>query len=79
MLILNQRVCNFGIQEFIGFGTEKLNNVFSHPLSFEKGYIHLADKPGLGVDYYEERAAEYPYKRSYLPVTRLEDGTLWYW
>lgn len=75
----NMWVPNFGIQEFIGFGTEKLNNVFSHPLSFEKGYIHLADKPGLGVDYYEERAAEYPYKRSYLPVTRLEDGTLWYW
>lgn len=75
----NMWVPNFGIQEFIGFGTEKLNNVFSHPLSFEKGYIHLADKPGLGVEYNEERAAEYPYKRSYLPVTRLEDGTLWYW
>lgn len=70
---------NFGVQEFIGFGTEKLNGVFSHPLSFKDGYIHLADKPGLGVEYDEVEAAKYAYKRSYLPVSRLEDGTLWYW
>ncbi len=70
---------NFGLQEFIGFGNEKLNSVFSHPLSFNNGYILLEDKPGLGVDYNEEEAAKYTYKRSYLPVSRLEDGTLWYW
>ena len=70
---------NFGVQEFIGFGNEKLNSVFSHPLSFEKGFIHLADKPGLGVEYNEGEASKYKYKRSYLPVSRLEDGTLWYW
>lgn len=70
---------NFGVQEFIGFGTEKLNSVFSHPLSFDKGFIHLEDKPGLGVEFNEEEAAKYKYKRSYLPVSRLEDGTLWYW
>lgn len=70
---------NFGIQEFIGFGTEKLNSVFSHPLSFDNGFIHLEDKPGLGVEYNEEEAAKHKYKRSYLPVSRLEDGTLWYW
>ena len=70
---------NFGVQEFIGFGNEKLNSVFSHPLSFDDGYIYLKDKPGLGVEYDEEQAAKYDYKRSYLPVTRLNDGTLWYW
>lgn len=70
---------NFGVQEFIGFGTEKLNKVFSHPLSFNDGFIHLEDKPGLGVDYNEEEASKHKYKRSYLPVSRLEDGTLWYW
>jgi len=70
---------NFGMQEFIGFGPEKLNSVFSHPLSFDSGYIRLEDKPGLGVDYNEEGAEKYQYKRSYLPVTRLEDGTVWYW
>jgi len=70
---------NFGIQEFIGFGTENLNSVFSHPLSFNEGYVYLEDKPGLGVDYNETEAEKYKYKRSYLPVTRLEDGTLWNW
>ena len=72
-------VPNFGVQEFIGFGTEKLSNVFSHPLSFDNGYIHLQDKPGLGVKYNEIEASKHKYKRSYLPVTRLEDGTLYYW
>lgn len=76
---LNYWAPNFGVQEFIGFGPEKLNRVFNHPLSFKKGYIHLEDKPGLGVDYNEQEALTYQYKRSYLPVTRLDDGTLWYW
>lgn len=75
----NSWIPNFGIQEFIGFGTEKLNSVFDHPLSFDNGFILLEDKPGLGVEYNEEEALKYEYKRSYLPVTRLEDGTLWYW
>lgn len=75
----NSWVPNFGIQEFIGFGTEKLNSVFSHPLSFEDGLIRLEEKPGLGVDYDEKEGAKYKYKRSYLPISRLEDGTLWYW
>lgn len=76
---LNIWANNFGIQEFIGFGNERLNQVFKHPLSFKDGYVFLEDKPGLGVGYDEIEAAKYPYKRSYLPVTRLEDGTLWNW
>ena len=76
---LNIWANNFGIQEFIGFGNETLNEVFTHPLSFKDGYIFLDDTPGLGVDYNEKAAKKYPYKRSYLPVTRLEDGTLWNW
>ena len=67
------------IQEFVGFGNETLNQVFKHPLSLKDGYVFLEDKPGLGVDYEEVLASSYPYKRSYLPVTRLEDGTLWNW
>lgn len=35
--------------------------------------------PGLGVDLDEERAAEYPYERAYLPVNRLRDGTMFQW
>ena len=34
---------------------------------------------GLGVDIDEKLAAKYPYERAYLPVARLNDGTLWNW
>ncbi len=70
---------NFGIQEFVGFGNETSNLVFSHDMSIENGMIHVSDRPGLGVDFNEEAAKDYPYNRSYLPVSRLEDGTLWSW
>ena len=70
---------NFGIQEFVGFGTETSDEVFSYDHSIKDGMIQVGDTPGLGVDFNEEAAAEYPYNRSYLPVSRLEDGTLWHW
>lgn len=76
---LNIWANNFGIQEFVGFGNHTLNQVFTHPLSVKDGYVFLEDQPGLGVDYDEHIASKYKYKRSYLPVTRLEDGTLWDW
>ncbi|MCJ7874525.1 D-mannonate dehydratase ManD [Phaeobacter sp. J2-8] len=70
---------NFGIQEFVGFGTDASDEVFSYDLTLENGMIHVGDSPGLGVDFDEDAAAKYPYKRSYLPVSQLEDGTLWSW
>ena len=70
---------NFGIQEFVGFGTSDSDKVFSYDHSVKDGMIHVGDAPGLGVDFNEAAAAEFPYKRSYLPVSRLEDGTLWHW
>lgn len=70
---------NFGIQEFIGFGTPELNEVFKYEIELKEGLLYMKDKPGLGVDFDEEAAKKYPYKRSYLPVSRLEDGTLWDW
>ena len=38
-----------------------------------------ATRPGLGVEIDEKLAAKYPYKRAYLPVNRLEDGTMYNW
>lgn len=70
---------NFGIQEYVGFGNESMQKVFSHPLSLNEGHLYIEDKPGLGVDYNEELASEFPYKRSYLPISRLEDGTMFDW
>ena len=70
---------NFGVQEFVGLGNEALQQVFKHNITVEDGMAHVDDAPGLGVEFDEEAAKEYPYKRSYLPVSRLEDGTLWNW
>lgn len=70
---------NFGIQEFVGFGTATSDEVFSYDHSIKDGMIQVGDAPGLGVEFNEEAAAKYPYNRSYLPVSRLEDGTLWHW
>lgn len=70
---------NFGIQEYVGFGSEEMKEVFSFEYSVKEGLVYFEDKPGLGVEFDEEVAKKYPYKRSYLPVSRLEDGTLWDW
>lgn len=71
-------VPNFGIQEHMPH-TEETDAVFPHAYTFADGMMHPGDAPGLGVDIDEELAAEYEYKRAYLPVNRLEDGTLWSW
>jgi mannonate dehydratase len=76
---LNISTHNFGIQEFVGFGNEESQTIFSHDMKLENGMILVSDAPGLGVEFDEEQALKFPYKRSYLPVSRLEDGTLWHW
>lgn len=76
---LNIWAPNFGIQEFVGFGNEALKQLFTHDYKVENGMAYVSDAPGLGIEFNEEAAMQYPYKRSYLPVSRLEDGTLWNW
>jgi mannonate dehydratase len=71
-------VPNFGIQEYMRH-TEETDAVFPHAYSFSDGYLHPGEKPGLGVEMDEELAAKYPYQRAYLPVNRLEDGTMHDW
>ena len=71
-------VPNFGIQEHMPH-TAETDAVFPHHYRFEDGMMHPGDVPGLGVEIDETLAGTYPYKRAYLPVNRLEDGTLWSW
>ena len=71
-------VPNFGIQEYMHH-TDETDAVFPHAYSFADGYMHPGETPGHGVDIDEELAAKYPYSRAYLPVNRLEDGTLFHW
>ena len=71
-------VPNFGIQEYMRH-SEETNAVFPHSYSFQNGYMYPGDAVGHGVDINEKLAAKYPYQRAYLPVNRLEDGTMWNW
>lgn len=71
-------VPNFGIQEYMRH-TDETDAVFPHDYRFEDGYLLCGETPGHGVDIDEELAARYPYKPAYLPVARLQDGTMWNW
>ena len=71
-------VPNFGIQEYMRH-TEATDEVFPHSYSFADGYLYPGDEPGHGVDIDEKLAAKYPYKPAYLPVNRLQDGSMFNW
>src|SRR3546814_17735267 len=69
---------NFGIQEYMRH-TAETDAVFPHAWRFADGMLHPGDAPGLGVEIDEMLAESFPYARAYLPVNRLEDGTMWSW
>jgi len=71
-------VPNFGIQEYMRH-TGETDAVFPHAYGFADGSLHPGEAPGLGVELDEELAAHYPYRRAYLPVNRLEDGSMHDW
>ena len=69
---------NFGIQEYM-IHTQETDEVFPHAYSYRDGALHPGDVPGLGVEIDEKLAAKFPYKRAFLPVNRLEDGSMYNW
>ena len=71
-------VPNFGIQEYMRH-TPETDAVFPHAYSFDQGFLYPGEAVGHGVDIDEALAAKYPYQPAYLPVARLEDGTMWNW
>lgn len=71
-------VPNFGIQEYMRH-TPETDEVFPHGYRFERGFLHVDDRPGHGVDVDERLAARFPYQPRQLPIARLEDGTMWNW
>ncbi|EKD7756183.1 D-galactonate dehydratase family protein, partial [Shigella sonnei] len=52
-------VPNFGVQEYMGY-SEQMLEVFPHNWTFDNGYMHPGDKPGLGIEFDEKLAAKYP-------------------
>ncbi|HEX4371374.1 MAG TPA: D-mannonate dehydratase ManD [Rhizomicrobium sp.] len=69
---------NFGIQEYMHH-TKETDAVFPHGYAYRDGALHPGDAPGLGVEIDETLAGKFPYKRAYLPVNRLEDGSMYNW
>jgi len=69
---------NFGVQEWMRHAPET-DEVFPHSYHYRDGALHPGEAPGLGVEIDEKLAAKYPYKRAYLPVNRLEDGSMTNW
>ncbi|MEV4175214.1 D-mannonate dehydratase ManD [Nonomuraea sp. NPDC049709] len=75
---LDLAIHNFGIQEYAGY-TELTDAVFPHAYTFTDGHLHPGEAPGLGVGLDEELAAAHPYEAAYLPINRLQDGTIHDW
>lgn len=75
---LDLAVHNFGIQEYSGH-TPLTERVFRHAYTFTDGHLHPGEAPGIGVELDEELAAAHPYDPAYLPVNRLQDGTVHDW
>lgn len=71
-------VPNFGIQEYMRH-TDETDAVFPHAYHFKDGFLFPGEAAGHGVDIDEKLAEKYPYKPAYLPIARLEDGTMWNW
>jgi mannonate dehydratase len=69
-------VWNFGIQEAVRFN-DKLRAVFPDAPFMQKGFMHIVEKPGLGVDIDEKEAAKYPLPKFNYNWTQLRnnDGT----
>jgi mannonate dehydratase len=77
-LHLDLAIHNFGIQEFMPHSTEAFE-VFRRSYTFQDGYLHPGDTPGIGVTVDKEAAARFEYRPAYLPVNRLRDGTVHDW
>jgi mannonate dehydratase len=69
---------NFGIQEHMPHAP-LTDEFFPHAYTYANGMMHPGEAPGHGVEIDEAAAEKFPYKRAYLPVCRLEDGTMHNW
>lgn len=77
----DQGVCSIGDATHNGRErqTPATDEVFPHDNRFDRGELVCGDTPVRRGDIDEALAAKYPYKPAYLPVVRLEDGTMWNW
>jgi galactonate dehydratase len=67
---LNASLPNFYIHEiFDEFNETWEEEIVTHPVRVENGYITIPDRPGLGIDLNLEEIAKHPYRQeNYLPL-----------
>ena len=75
---LGLAIPNFGIQEYMQHSSVT-HEVFRTTYSFSDGMLNPSEQPGLGVEYDDRAAVAFPYEAAYLPVNRLQDGTMHDW
>ncbi|GAB4457441.1 MAG: hypothetical protein OHK0029_17230 [Armatimonadaceae bacterium] len=66
---------NFGVQEWTRY-SDKTQEVVSGICRMENGFVYPNEAPGFGVEIDEDKAAQYPYQRAYMPLVRRADGTM---
>ena len=71
-------VHNFGLHEYVPHSSET-DEVFPHAYTIADGTLHPGEEPGHGATIDEHAAKRFPYEPAYLPVNRLDDGTLHSW
>lgn len=77
-LHIDLAINNFGIQEYMPHSASTLD-VFHTSYTFDQGYLHPGETPGLGAELDEQAAGKFPYTAAYLPINRLSDGTMYDW
>ncbi len=68
-------ISNFGVQEWCRY-PDPVYDVISGIPEMKNGFLHVSEKPGLGIDIDEAAAEKYPYKRGFMPLIRRADGSM---
>lgn len=75
---MNVSSYNFGIQED-GTMDNLVKQVISGGPYYKDGHLYMDETPGIGCDIDEEAAAQYPFRKAYLPMCRCDDGSVTPW
>jgi len=70
---------NVGVQECPRVPGTALTDLFPVQVPFEKGYLLVPERPGLGIEFDESVVAKYPYEPGHCPELWRLDGSMTNW